>query len=257
MQKLRKRLFPLLLAVLMLVMSLPVFAAKSPTAKKIVQVYYNPKSYVYNGRNRKPTIEKVIDEDGKVVPPKYYTVKFANNKKQGTADLIVTAKAPYTGVLTRHYKIEKGYPLASYVYNHGKQIEVLQLSRTAIRSKRKYSSYGWSKIGTIGIYRRARWPLNGDHSDFTKGLFDYDPVNPETGKKELKITRIFVYKKKGSKKIEIKKNQGLFVNDKHEVFIKKKLPKDEYYFDIYAAGNTAKDKQNFKDKTLHMTLVVK
>lgn len=107
MHKLKKTLLPLLLVLAMLLMSVSSFAASSPTGKKIKSVSFSPASTFYNGLDR--TVDKVElkDENGNRINPKYYKITYKNNRKAGTATVIFTAKAPYTGTIKKTFKIKK------------------------------------------------------------------------------------------------------------------------------------------------------
>lgn len=107
MHKLKKTLLPLLLVIAMLLMSVSSFAASSPTAKKFKSAKIEPVSVVYNGLERELSSIKITDANGKTVNKKYYTVSYKNNKKAGTAKVTITAKAPYTGKITKTFTIKK------------------------------------------------------------------------------------------------------------------------------------------------------
>ncbi len=72
---------------------------------------YAPKSIVlssehcvYNGTNQYPAVT-VKDSRGRFVEPKYYTVLFRNHKEVGLAEVQVTFRDLYEGILTRSFKI--------------------------------------------------------------------------------------------------------------------------------------------------------
>lgn len=72
---------------------------------------YAPKSIVlssehcvYNGTNQYPAVT-VKDSKGRFVEPKYYTVLFRNHKEVGLAEVQVTFRDLYEGILTRSFKI--------------------------------------------------------------------------------------------------------------------------------------------------------
>lgn len=66
-------------------------------------------SYTYNGKARKPKVTVKLGK--KKIKKKYYTVRYAKNKKAGTAKVTVKAKkgkkAVYTGSKTKKFKIKK------------------------------------------------------------------------------------------------------------------------------------------------------
>jgi hypothetical protein len=62
-------------------------------------------SYTYNGKAKKPAVT-VKSTAGAIISTKYYTVKYSNNKKVGTAKVTVTFDgSKYTGKITKTYKI--------------------------------------------------------------------------------------------------------------------------------------------------------
>ena len=61
-------------------------------------------SFVYTGKAITPKI-KVVDSNGKTIDLKYYSVKYANNKKLGTAKITVTFKGDYAGTLSKKFRI--------------------------------------------------------------------------------------------------------------------------------------------------------
>ncbi|MBQ9015590.1 MAG: fibronectin type III domain-containing protein [Firmicutes bacterium] len=69
------------------------------TAKKIIGAIGFPQTIVYNGKAQKPKPE-VEDQDGEIIPPSHYTVKYKNNVKCGQGTVTVTIKSgdpKYTG----------------------------------------------------------------------------------------------------------------------------------------------------------------
>ncbi len=79
-------------------------------------------SFVYNGKAKTPKV-KVIDTKGKTIPAKYYTVKYKNNIKIGTATVTVHLKGIYSGTLTKLFKIvPKGTSIMSVQTTGGKLI---------------------------------------------------------------------------------------------------------------------------------------
>lgn len=77
-------------------------------------VIYRPKksisiaksTYRYTGKAITPKV-KLYDSKGNLISSKYYTVKYSNNKKVGTAKITVTFKGNYSGKLTKTFKIVK------------------------------------------------------------------------------------------------------------------------------------------------------
>lgn len=61
-------------------------------------------AYTYNGKAKLPAVV-VKDSQGKVISPANYTVTYKNNKKVGSAAVLVTGKCNYSGTLTEKYQI--------------------------------------------------------------------------------------------------------------------------------------------------------
>ena len=64
-------------------------------------------TYTYDGKAKKPKVQVETNDHKILVKNKDYTVKYAKNKKPGTAKVIVTGKNDYTGTLLGSFKIEK------------------------------------------------------------------------------------------------------------------------------------------------------
>lgn len=69
--------------------------------------FKNGRSVSYNGKALKPAVV-LKDRHGNIIPPKSYKVKYANNKKVGTAKVTVTGKGLYTGTISATFKIVPG-----------------------------------------------------------------------------------------------------------------------------------------------------
>jgi len=63
------------------------------------------KSYVYNGKAKKPAVT-VIDNKGNKISRAYYTVSYRNNKKVGKATVTVKLKNGYSGTLKKNFTIK-------------------------------------------------------------------------------------------------------------------------------------------------------
>lgn len=80
---------------------------KSTTViNKIKTVKLSGTSYKYTGKAIKPAVT-VTDSKGKKISSSYYTVKYSNNIKTGTAKAVITFKGNYSGSKTLTYKIKK------------------------------------------------------------------------------------------------------------------------------------------------------
>ncbi|MBQ9532277.1 MAG: hypothetical protein IJR70_09430 [Eubacterium sp.] len=70
-------------------------------------------SYVYNGKEKKPTVT-VKDTKGNKISTKNYTVKYSKNVNVGTASVRITFKNDYKGYFVKNFKINpKGTSLKS------------------------------------------------------------------------------------------------------------------------------------------------
>ncbi len=109
---------------------------------------------VYNGKAHKPKFV-VKDSDGKVIDPGNYTYTYQENKKPGTAYLIITfIKNGYSGVHTAFFKIYLKAPKSLKAEN---TVEGIKLT--------------WSKVeGAAGyvIYRRAWNIYSGSWTSFER-----------------------------------------------------------------------------------------
>ena len=86
------------------------------------KIKLNANSFVYNSKARTPKV-KVVDTNGKTIDAKYYTVKYKNNKKIGTATVTVHLKGLYSGTLTKNFKIvPKGTSIMSVQTTDGRMI---------------------------------------------------------------------------------------------------------------------------------------
>lgn len=87
----------------------------SPKSISKATVTVDPKSEVYSGNPIKPLV--TVKLGGKLIfEERDYTLKYENNVNVGTADITITGKGNYTGVLVRHFKItEKPIDEAEYI----------------------------------------------------------------------------------------------------------------------------------------------
>lgn len=91
---------------------------------KIKSVSLNQKSYVYNGRNIKPSVT-VKDSKGNKVNNNFYTLSYKDNKDIGEASVTITFKGKYTGKLTKKFKIlPKGTSISGKLTAKSKQFTV-------------------------------------------------------------------------------------------------------------------------------------
>lgn len=269
MRKLKRTLLPLLLVLAMLLLSVPSFAAYSPTGKRFKSVSFatNQYAYTYNGRARGPRVDKVVvkDQNGDVVPSKYYTVTYnkrkknininANTKKNPKYTVEVTAVPPFVNnnkQAKREYTIEKAVPLASFYYvvkkdgmDKTKQISQLVFEKKVSYAKVKKLKAGASiKVGRIAPYRRASGDPNHP-GDAYKGLFDYNPRNA-AGNLELSVT--FTVKKADKKYLIVDKNGN--------VSVKKGIKKGKHIITANLKGKTRADTNNYKTRTIYFTVNV-
>ena len=99
-----KALIPFVLVMALLVGTMPAFAAESPTTRVISRAVVQ--SATFTGKKLTPKVT-VYDTEGRKVSSKYYTVKIHGKIYAGSHNVVVTAKAPYTGKVTAVFKIYK------------------------------------------------------------------------------------------------------------------------------------------------------
>ncbi|MBR2278615.1 MAG: hypothetical protein IJ872_05290 [Eubacterium sp.] len=80
-------------------------------------------SYTYSGSAKTPAVT-VRDVEGNVVNSKYYTVKYTNNIKVGTATATVTFSGLYTGTVSKNFTIKKAPKKANTLVAKGKTATV-------------------------------------------------------------------------------------------------------------------------------------
>lgn len=88
-----------------------VTAANSEVINKIsiskFKLTLSSNTYTYDGKAKKPKVQ-VETSDHKILKKnKDYKVRYAHNKKAGTAKVVVTGIHDYTGTLVGSFKIEK------------------------------------------------------------------------------------------------------------------------------------------------------
>jgi surface protein len=80
-------------------------SSKTRLTTKNTTIKLSKKSYIYNGKAKKPTV-KVYNSKGKVLKSKYYTVTYKNNTKVGKAIVTIKFKGKYTGTIKATYTIK-------------------------------------------------------------------------------------------------------------------------------------------------------
>ncbi len=87
-----------------------VFCPGSATGKRVVrrisssEVKLSKTSYKYDGKAKKPSV--TVRYCGKKLKKnRDYTVSYANNRKRGTAKVIVRGKGDYSGTITKTFRI--------------------------------------------------------------------------------------------------------------------------------------------------------
>ena len=119
--------------------------ASNPTEKKTISsnnVSLSQYSYTYDGKAKKPT---VTVKDGAIVLKEGtdYTVTYSNNINIGTAEVTVTGKGNYTGMVTKEFTITKADPPEQGVKN---------LSQCTIKlSKSSYAYDGKAKKPAVTV----------------------------------------------------------------------------------------------------------
>ncbi|MCR5271922.1 MAG: fibronectin type III domain-containing protein [Lachnospiraceae bacterium] len=122
---------------------------------KLKSIKLESSSVEYTGKAIKPSIT-VKDSYGNTVKKKFYKVTFKNNKAVGKATIIVEGKDPYTGTISKTFKIvPKKTTLSSVNSKKSKQIVVKWKKNTSgsgyeiqYSSNKKFTS-GTTKVVTI------------------------------------------------------------------------------------------------------------
>ena len=102
---------------------------------KIEKATLSKTSFVYDNTAKKPTVV-VKDEAGNEIASKYYTVKYENNTKVGTAKAIITFSDRYEGTITLNFSIVLAKPT----------LKVSKVSQAAVALK-------WNKVAGAKYYR--------------------------------------------------------------------------------------------------------
>lgn len=80
---------------------------KSSTNISEFQITISPKSFVYDGKEKRPTVTIRNNKRQRLVLNTDYTVQYKNNKKIGIATIIITGKGAYTGSTSYEFNITK------------------------------------------------------------------------------------------------------------------------------------------------------
>ena len=126
--------------------------AKPPTAKPSIAnatITLNKKSYVYDGKEKKPFVKVVVG--GKtLVNGTDYTVSYTNNKNIGKATVTVTGKGKYVGSIKTTFdinvKVRSTYTVGAYKYKITNKSEVAFVGLKKATTK-KVVIAGTVKIG--------------------------------------------------------------------------------------------------------------
>lgn len=102
--------------------------------------------YTYEGQAVKPELP-VYDQDGNALDPQYYTVTYANNDGPTTdgvyASATVTGVAPYTGTVTRYFKIVDKIDLAT-LYGYGEIVFTGKKSNFFVSTEYALTTFDYS-----------------------------------------------------------------------------------------------------------------
>ena len=88
-------------------------------------------SYVYNGKAKKPSVTVKLNGK-KLKKGRDYTVTYKNNKKVGTASVVITGKGNYIGKITKKFKIVPKGTTLTKVLGKKKQIGVKWKKQTKL-----------------------------------------------------------------------------------------------------------------------------
>lgn len=159
-----------------------------PESISSAQVSLSKTKYTYSGKSLKPSV-KVVNKKGNVLKAGTdYTVAYSNNKKVGTAKVVVALKGDYEGTITKMFVIN---PKAT--------------SLKSVKKAKKAFNVKWSKKTTQTTGYQIQYSTN---KKFTKNVKStYIKKTKTTSKKVTKLrknkkyyVRVRTYKKVGNKK---------------------------------------------------------
>ena len=145
---------------------------KKSIAKSTVTL--SKKTYIYDGKAKKPTVKVTLG--GKtLVNGTDYTVSYKNNKKIGTATVTITGKGNYSGAVKATYKINikvgKTYTVGAYKYK--------------VTSKSEVAFAGLKKANTKKVVIAASVKIGGKKFKITS-------VTDKALQKKTKVTNVTV-----------------------------------------------------------------
>ena len=155
----------------------------SENIAKIMTVSLSPTSYLYDGKEKRPSVV-VKDGNHKPVASENYTITYENNKYVGKATATVKFKGCYHGIITKEFVINPKMPVIS-----------------KIQAKKKGFKVVWKKAGDQITGYEIQYTLN---KKFSKKSVRTTKSTKFTAKKlkskKRYYVRIRVYKKVGNKK---------------------------------------------------------
>lgn len=164
--------------------------------KKQVKSYiYHPSKYsadtpkyIYDGKAKKPKVT-VKDTKGNVIPEKYYTLSYVDNKNVGTAKAKIKFKGRYSGTASAKFKIfPKGTKIKKYDYNKTKKTVKVTWAKQATQTSGYRFQYSTNKE-----FKNAKTVLIKDKS---KTSVTIKSIKPDT----VYYFRIQTYKSKNNGK---------------------------------------------------------
>ena len=132
--------------------------------------------YLYQGNAVEPKVVlNALTEEHEELDPKYYTVTYSNNEGPTTggkyASVTVTGKAPYSGSLTRYFKIAEKIDLST-LYGYGEIFFVGKKTKLFINTAEPLTKFGLSDW-EVGLSVDFLYGRDGQYLNLKNGV-DYN-----------------------------------------------------------------------------------
>ncbi len=136
---------------------------------------------VYDGKEKQPTVSKVLLDSSTLTPDNDYTISYANNKDAGTATVKATGKGNYTGTATTTFQIGTAnltnFPAISSIevkQNADSNAVITQLNAQNIKADGVASEKVSGTFKLTGVVEKPSSKSSITPSDFTKKPGTYE-----------------------------------------------------------------------------------